>query len=228
MMLESLKLEMSLKVLDVGCGQGDSSLHLKALGCDICYLDKTEKMIERGVRRGIIPEDRKIVHDIAVFPYPFTADSFHLITTRYAVHDIKEKHELFEEFKRLLKHGGKLQIVEMCAPTDAVKAFYNEYHRWKTTSEPIECWIPTREELIAFLDASDLSAVAESWYRSKVESIHWLKEGQINEDRHAFLKEYILKTATDGSAVKEMFRIERRAEGVYIEFPVVIITAQRN
>ena len=45
LMLETLGLNVQFKALDLGCGQGDSSRHLRAIGADVFYADLNFSML---------------------------------------------------------------------------------------------------------------------------------------------------------------------------------------
>ena len=57
MMLETLRLKTEVTVLDLACGHGDSSRHLRAIGAEVYYADGNSVMLSQGIKRGLIPKN---------------------------------------------------------------------------------------------------------------------------------------------------------------------------
>jgi ubiquinone/menaquinone biosynthesis C-methylase UbiE len=227
LMVEGLiKNTLTYKVLDLACGQGDVGRVFFNMGMDVYFLDKTPPMLKKGISEGKIPENRVIIHDMNFLPLPFNNNFFDFVVSRYAFHDVEDKTSLLLEIKRVLKANGRLQIVDMCAPIKEVKDFYNYYHKWKTISEiPRECWILTKEEMYNLFEESGFRPINELWYTSKVDSMEWLKEEQISEERHQFLYKLIIEESSKNKNVKTIFNVSHSARSVNIEFPVIILSA---
>jgi ubiquinone/menaquinone biosynthesis C-methylase UbiE len=221
--------EGDLVALDLACGQGDASKHLREANIQVHYFDISLDMIEKGIERGIIPEEFSYVGDmdnLGLDDY-----FFDIIMSRYAFHDIQDQRKLLNQIGRILKKGGKAQITDMCSPSPEdpmVKEFYNFYHKWKTGGDPRECWIPDVNEMYQIFDSTGFRDLNELWYTSKVSTNHWLRENQITEERYKFLNEFILTHAEEHPNIKHIFNIREERGEVKIDFPVIILTGQTH
>ena len=153
LMLEGLQacrpLTQTMIALDLGCGQGDGSKHLREAGIDVWYIDASQEMIRKGIERGNISPERTVTKNIEDIGFP--EDTFDIVMCRYAIHDVENKAALLQRIRRSTKQNGLLQIIEMCAPSaeqQKVKEFYNFYHMWKTSGEPRQCWIPNKKRVL--------------------------------------------------------------------------------
>ncbi len=79
------------KILDVGCG---SKKIEGAIGIDHFFFDGVDK-----------------VHDLNIFPWPFKKESFDKIYFCHSISHLKDICLVMQECHRLLKIGGKLEII---------------------------------------------------------------------------------------------------------------------
>jgi SAM-dependent methyltransferase len=97
------------KVLDLGCGEGATLLHLGepagATGVDL-FPEKIEFARQR------LPKCRFEVG--SVYELPFEAESFDHLLVRDLIHHLDEPARFVVEAARLLPRGGRLDVLEPC------------------------------------------------------------------------------------------------------------------
>jgi SAM-dependent methyltransferase len=97
------------KLLDLGCGHGEDSLHFAKLGCDATAIDISAVNIAHLKENPEAEKIKAIQHDLAD-PLPFDDKLFDAVYAHLSLHyfdDAKTK-EIFEEILRVLKPGGWL------------------------------------------------------------------------------------------------------------------------
>lgn len=227
MMLETLRLTTKIRVLDLACGQGDASRHLRAIGAEILYADGSAAMLSQGIKRGLISSDEALICSIED-NLPFADNTFDVVIIRYALHDIQDKKHLLNEIHRILRYGGSLQIVDMSCQSADEKSFYNELHGSKTYGEPNQCWIIDENELYSLLQACDFAVTAKEWYISRVKSTEWVEEEQITAARHIKMLQLTKKRLNENPGLKHSFGISLRNSSVHFCFPVIILVAHKD
>ena len=121
------------QILDVACGTGDSTIALAkgaALGSRITGVDISEGMMalimRKAAREGVHDRIRLQVADGENLP--FEEGTFHRVTCAFGIRNFEHKEKGLEEFLRVLKHGGKVVILELSVPQNkVVHWFYDLY-----------------------------------------------------------------------------------------------------
>jgi phosphoethanolamine N-methyltransferase len=116
-MCETIELDSSMQVLDVGCGIGGSAFYMtKTYGCHVTGIDLSMNMIDIAQQnRKLHPNSNKVVFsvgDATKIIYP--SGSFDVIHCRDATLNTKDKQLLFERFQKWLKPSGVLLLSEYC------------------------------------------------------------------------------------------------------------------
>ena len=101
-----------MKILDVGTGPGFFACILSELGHDVTGIDASEGMLSHAAdnakKLGVEPNLVKMdVNELT-----FEDDSFDAIVTRNVTWTLMHPNEVYAEFKRILKPGGKLLIYD--------------------------------------------------------------------------------------------------------------------
>ena len=110
------------QLLDVACGTGLVAAEAAAIlgkAGDITCLDPSEGMM--AVARAKLAA-RFVVGRAERIPAP--DGSFDFITMGYALRHVTSLDETFREFRRVLRPGGRLLILEITKPAGSVPAFF--------------------------------------------------------------------------------------------------------
>ncbi|WP_438479914.1 class I SAM-dependent methyltransferase [Oleiharenicola lentus] len=115
-------LKPGMKLLDVACGTGLVAVEsAKILGSakDITCLDPSSGMLE--VAKGKL--DAHFVQGRAE-AMPLPDNTFDFLTMGYALRHVSDLETTFAEYRRVLKPGGKLLILEVTKPAGAISGFF--------------------------------------------------------------------------------------------------------
>ncbi len=103
----------SLKVLDIGCGDGATELFMQQFfpQWQLFAVDVSEKSIDIAKARGLSAVEFKVYNGTET---GFAADSFDIIFIAGVLHhvDFSLHHIILKEINRLLKPGGRLYLFE--------------------------------------------------------------------------------------------------------------------
>jgi SAM-dependent methyltransferase len=83
--------EVSKKILDVGCGRNKFP---GAIGIDANPRTQAD-----------------VIHDLGVFPYPFSDDEFDEVISRHVIEHVPDVLGFVNELHRITKPGGRIKIV---------------------------------------------------------------------------------------------------------------------
>lgn len=113
-------------VLDVACGTGDMVLELQKHGCNVTGVDLSEEMISIAKNKTAGWQPAYQVADAEHLPFP--DEAFDAVTCAFGVRNFVHLEQGLHEMLRVLKHGGRMVILELATPDCAViKLFYNIY-----------------------------------------------------------------------------------------------------
>lgn len=121
------------RVLDLGCAEGATLLHLGepegAVGVDI-FEDKLE------FARTRLPKCTFVC--ASGYELPFEAESFDHVLIRDVIHHMDEPERAVDEMFRILRPGGRVDILEPCGrnPLIALHALMNKAERGELRSTP--------------------------------------------------------------------------------------------
>lgn len=95
-----------LRVLDIGCGLGESSVYFAQLGARVTALDLSPEMVAktRDLARAHGVTIEAVAHQSEHLP--FEKNQFDLVYLANVIHHVGERKGLFEEVRRVLKPGG--------------------------------------------------------------------------------------------------------------------------
>jgi SAM-dependent methyltransferase len=118
-MLNAVTLHGGERALDAGCGAGHTALSFAPLVAEVVGIDLTEAMLVQArnlaAKRGLtnVTFQRGNVERLA-----FPDASFDLVTSRYSAHHYAHPLAALREFRRVLRPGGVLLLVDVVAPED--------------------------------------------------------------------------------------------------------------
>lgn len=155
-LVELCQIDMTKKILMVGCGTGFSACYLaRKIGCEVTGIDIAELSIEeakeRAKRQGVSDKAKFRVGN--AYSLPFEPGSFDAVITEF-VSQFLDRERAFKEFARVLKPGAYLGINEMYKekgiPLKAAEEIFQAERKFAEITElpfslsPPEEW---REEL---------------------------------------------------------------------------------
>jgi demethylmenaquinone methyltransferase/2-methoxy-6-polyprenyl-1,4-benzoquinol methylase len=120
------------RALDVACGTGDLTEALAAARpAEVTGLDFTDAMLDiarskaAGRRRGDdVPDPTYVQGDATAMP--FEDASYDVVTIAFGIRNVSEPERALREFRRVLRPGGRLVILEFSKPRNPVL-------RWMST-----------------------------------------------------------------------------------------------
>ena len=107
-------------VLDACCGTGDLAIAAARRGGKVTGLDFSQRMLERARRKA--PELKWIEGDVLAMP--FADGSFDAVTVGFGVRNVDDLAAALLEFRRVLRPGGRLGILEITRPRGLLAPFY--------------------------------------------------------------------------------------------------------
>ena len=123
-----------MRILDLGTGSGYLSfpIALNNPGCEVIGLDIVSAALEanraRAVEEGI--KNLSFVNYDGI-DFPFEADSFDLVVTRYALHHFPDIEHSIGEVSRVLTEGGLFFISDPCPNECDTERFVDDYMQLK-------------------------------------------------------------------------------------------------
>jgi demethylmenaquinone methyltransferase/2-methoxy-6-polyprenyl-1,4-benzoquinol methylase len=110
--------QAGMTVCDVGCGTGQVALAAKALVGEsgrVIGVDPSEGMLSVARAAGL--SDLRVGSAESI---PLDDDSVDVITMGYALRHVEDLRTAFAEFRRVLKPGGRVLVLELTAPRGGV------------------------------------------------------------------------------------------------------------
>lgn len=111
-----------LKVLDLGCGPGESSRLMKERGYEAVGVDQSPKMIEAALKREV----EAYVSDCA--PLPFADGTFDGVFACTSLEWSEQPHKIVKEIARVVKPGGFLVAVTLGPSVTPRRAAYRRLY----------------------------------------------------------------------------------------------------
>ena len=111
-------LKSGMALLDVGAGTGVVSLLAqKIVGDDgvVIALDPSKGMLSEAQKSGVKHASQGLGEAL-----PFPDNSFDMLTMGFALRHVADLSAAFEEYKRVLKPGGKVLILEISRPRSTI------------------------------------------------------------------------------------------------------------
>ena len=113
------------RILDVACGTGDSTISVAraaAEGTKVTGADISEGMMalvtEKAEKAGVLDRIDLQVADGEALPYE--EGTFDRVTCAFGIRNFEHKEKGLEEFRRVLRPGGRAVILELSVPQNKV------------------------------------------------------------------------------------------------------------
>lgn len=123
------------RVLDVACGTGDlTEAFARAGAAEVVGLDFTAEMLEIArlkAPKHLGPAASRVVYQQGDAQHlPFPDASFDVVSIAFGIRNVQEPMRALREFRRVLRPGGRLVVLEFAEPSLApVRWFNNLYCR---------------------------------------------------------------------------------------------------
>ena len=108
-------LSQGMSALDAGSGTGvvaAQAIEIVGPGGKVMALDPSLGMLGQALRRGVRIRVRAVAEAI-----PFASGRFDFLSMGYALRHVPDLHGTFREYRRVLKPGGRLLILEVTPPS---------------------------------------------------------------------------------------------------------------
>jgi demethylmenaquinone methyltransferase / 2-methoxy-6-polyprenyl-1,4-benzoquinol methylase len=125
-------LRPGMKLLDVATGTGlvaKAALQLGLSPQDVVGLDPSSGMLHQNRQRQSIALVQGFGETL-----PFADDSFDFITMGYALRHVEDLVALFSEFRRVLRTGGKVLVLEITRPASRLGIALGKFYMCKVLS----------------------------------------------------------------------------------------------
>src|SRR5262249_7377833 len=154
--LEQRRFADTLSILDIGCGTGNQLVANRAVVPQACLvgLDRSLGMLQQAQPKA--PDIAWVQADGAGLP--FQAESFDFVTCQYALHHIQDKAGMLRAVWRVLRHGGRVILHNLC-PQECADWLYYTYFPEAHTIDLADFWPP--EAVVAVLEATGFVAGAK-------------------------------------------------------------------
>jgi demethylmenaquinone methyltransferase/2-methoxy-6-polyprenyl-1,4-benzoquinol methylase len=110
------------RVLDACSGTGDLAIAAERRGAvSVVGLDFSQRMLDRAQRKSASIE--WVRGD--VLSLPFGDESFDAVTVGFGVRNVADLERALRELRRVLRHGGRLAVLEITQPRGLVRPFFS-------------------------------------------------------------------------------------------------------
>jgi len=150
-------IQPGIKIFDAGSGIGGPARYLaETYGCSVTGVDLTPSFVELAKllteRTGLTDRVSFEVGNLLALPFP--DDQFDLVWTQHVVMNIRDRKQVYGEFKRVLKPGGKLVFHDVFASDDKQALLFPV--PWAESSET--SFLLTKAETIEALKRAGFTA----------------------------------------------------------------------
>jgi ubiquinone/menaquinone biosynthesis C-methylase UbiE len=129
----------SLTLLDIACGTGNQQIANRDIAPTAWFvgLDGSLGMLRQAQRK--MPDLAWVHGDSAALP--FASSSFDFVSCQYAFHHFRDKLGMLREAFRVLRHGGRFSLYNMC-PQEAEDWLYYSYFPEAKARDLADFWPP--------------------------------------------------------------------------------------
>jgi SAM-dependent methyltransferase len=209
--------------LDVACGPGSVVAAFAARVRRAVGLDATEAMLEQARKLAAAQSiSNTDFHHGDVYALPFAAESFDIVTCRFAFHHFEEPKRAFAEMLRVCRRGGFLVLCDGLAHDDPAKAA--AFNRMELHRDPSTVEFRTVSGLVHLFTAAGLPAPSRQFYRVPAERER-LIAGSFPANGDRTLLRRMIDDSVDGDLLGMQARREK--DTVLLSYPAVILSSQK-
>ncbi len=222
-MLEELPLSGEARCLDIATGTGEFARALAPHVGSVIGLDAADAMLGKGkefVRKAGTPNimfRKGVVQDL-----PFEAESFDIVSSRYAFHHFADPKPVIAEMARVCKTGGHVIVVDIVVPDESTAAEYN-YYEWLCDQSHTRCL--GFDEFRRYFRLFGLEVLSARTRTIEEELVEWM-DFSLTEKEH---REEILRAvdAESGGGLKTGLNPHERDSVLYFEQRDLSIVGRR-
>lgn len=130
--LEVIKINSSMKILDVGCGMGGSSLYLaKKFGSDITGITLSKKQLSIATQQALEDRVKNVKFEIedALTLSKFADNSFDIVWSLESCEQFYDKDLFLKQAFRVLKPNGQLMLATWCSDQEEYQGKMASYYQ---------------------------------------------------------------------------------------------------
>lgn len=144
-----------MKVLDAGCGTGNFSLKLDAMGAKVTGMDISEEMLEIARRKAAQKGKEITLCKMDLYKLDFPDETFDAVFSMAAFEFVEEPEKALDEMFRVVKKGGKVLVGTIHGDSDWGRLYMSDEVRSNSvfqyacfkTLEEMQSWKP--DQLLA-------------------------------------------------------------------------------
>ena len=168
------------RALDVGCGAGALAYALAPLVGDVVGVDASEDLVD--VAREHAPDGCTfVVGDAEALSFPY--GDFDLVGCLRVLHHVRRPELVVSELARVARPGGRILLADQLGDVDPIRSL--ELDRFERVRDPTHTRLLPDADIRGYLDANDLTVVANEVFREHREMEQYLDlvglEGEARE-----------------------------------------------
>jgi ubiquinone/menaquinone biosynthesis C-methylase UbiE len=209
--------------LDVACGPGSVVAAFAARVRRAVGLDATEAMLAQARQLAAARSlSNTEFRRGDVYALPFAAESFDIVSCRFAFHHFEEPERAFAEMLRVCRRGGRIVLCDGVASDDPAKAA--AFNRMESHRDPSTVEFRTLSRLVDLFTTAALPTPAQQFYRVPAE-----RERLIAGSFPANNGRDLLRRMIDESVDGDLFGMEARRDGdtVPLSYSSVVLTSRK-
>ncbi|KAA6456648.1 methyltransferase domain-containing protein [Acidobacteria bacterium AB60] len=223
LLVKAARPEPSDRALDVACGPGTVVAALSSHVASVDGLDATEAMLREA---KALAECKALANARfrrgSVYALPYPADSFQIVTCRFAFHHFEDPKAAFSEMARVSSRGARIILCDAIAPDQKEKAdAFNEMERFRDPSTVEFRTVGFLRHL--FIAAGLGEPSVEQFQIPYVAQELVARSFPANGDRQGLLG--LIEASVEGDRLGMNAR--RTANGIRIAFQGVVLSARR-
>ncbi len=163
-MLQRSGITKESKVLDLGCGNGNTAVWLaQQTGCEVVGIDISQVRIDNAQNKAKdYPKLNLSFHKSSATNLPFANGEFTHVWSQATIYHIHDRNSALKEIHRVLKEGGTFLFDDLVTPVAEVSEMADRYVYQRLLFEPTFSQISYTETLsqlgLMVLEAKDLSS----------------------------------------------------------------------